>query len=432
MQDTQRPPADPADVASGCGRDASGSPTGCSAGGSVFEWWRREQDVSMADRTRAQTHWGMWLSALAVFYTGVAVTLATQDYLLQPRRGGWTVPWLAFVGERIAEWIVWTAWTPLVVWLGGRFRLDQAPRLRAIAVHAAALVAGVPLIFVSGITLAELVTLPGSGRTFSEKFFENFRLPWPWLAGWALMGALTWLLVLTVSYAWRYRREHHEQVVETSALRAELAEAQLRSLKSQLQPHFLFNSLNAVATLATADPPAARRVVLLLSGLLRRALSEANVQEVPLSSEIEFARAYLEIEQVRFSNRLSVDVSIAPGSERVLVPHLVLQPLVENAVRHGIEPKAEPGAIRIQAGLAPEGLRLTVTDDGVGPSQGSRRAGAGLGLANVRARLARLYGDQARLDCGARAGGGFTASIVLPVHFGADERRAVAAEGRPS
>jgi hypothetical protein len=355
------------------------------------------------------------LSALALFYAGVAVVLGTQDYLLRPERGPWRVPWLAFVGSRITQWIVWTGWTPFVVWLGRRFRLDQEPRLRNWAVHVAAIVVTVPVIFTSDIFLAEALTLPGSGRTFTDKFLENFRVPWPMLLGWLLVAALTWLMVLTISYAWRYRKEGQERQLEASRLQAELAQAQLHSLKSQLHPHFLFNSLNAVATLTTSDPPAAKRVVLLLSGLLRRALTDAEAQEVPLAQEIEFARSYLEIEQVRFSNRLSVDVSVDPRVERVLVPHLVLQPLVENAVRHGIGPKAEPGTIRIEAGVAPEGVRLAVIDDGAGLSRTSRSDGAGLGLANVRARLARLYGNGARLECGERAEGGFTASVTLPL-----------------
>jgi two-component system LytT family sensor kinase len=368
----------------------------------------------MSERPGSRTRWFAWLPALALFYTCVAVVLGTQDYLLRPRYG-WSGPWFAWVGNRFTQWIVWTGWTPLVTWLGGRYRLDREPRSRNWAIHVAALVVTVPLIFASDVILLELLTLAGSRRSFADKVFENFRLPPRLLGGWLLMAALTWLMVLTISYAWRYRKENQQRELEASRLQAELAEAQLHALKSQLQPHFLFNSLNAVSALATTDPANARRVVLLLSGLLRRAMADAETQEVPLAQEVEFVRSYLEIEQIRFSNRLSVETCVDPRLERARVPHLVLQPLVENAVRHGIGPKEGPGTIRIEAARVAAGLRLAVIDDGVGRSRASRSEGAGVGLANVRARLARLYGDNARLECGERAEGGFIATVVLPM-----------------
>ncbi len=364
----------------------------------------------MAERASTRIRWPVWLSGLALFYTGVALVLATQDYLLAPKRG-LSVPWLGWVGYRFTQWFVWTGWTPFVVWLGGRYRLDREPRLRNRLVHVAAMIVMVPVVFISDILLSELLTLPGSGRTLADKFFENFRVPAPLLLGWLLIAALTWIAVLTLSYAWRYRRE----ALEASRLQAELAEAQLHALKSQLHPHFLFNALNAVVTLTTTDPPAAKRVVILLSDLLRRALADSGVQEVVLAREIEFARSYLAIEQVRFPNRLSVEVSVDPRADQALVPHLVLQPLVENAVRHGIGPKAGPGTVRIEAGLDGDAVRLSVLDDGVGPSADARSRGAGVGLANVRARLSRLYGDRASLESGARTAGGFQVLVRLPL-----------------
>jgi two-component system, LytTR family, sensor kinase len=367
-------------------------------------------DFAMAERAGTRIRWPIWLSGLALFYTGVAVVLATQDYLLAPKRG-LSVPWLAWVGYRFTQWFVWTGWTPFVVWLGGRYRLDREPRFRNRLVHVAAMIVMVPVVFTSDILLSELLTLPGSGRTIADKFFENFRVPAPLLLGWLLIAALTWIAVLTLSYAWRYRRE----ALDASRLQAELAEMQLHALKSQLHPHFLFNALNAVVTLTTSDPPAAKRVVILLSDLLRRALADGGSQEVPLAREIDFARSYLEIEQVRFPNRLSVEVSVDPRTEQALVPHLVLQPLVENAVRHGIGPKAGSGTIRIEAGLERDAVRLSVVDDGVGPSAAARSRGAGVGLSNVRARLARLYGDRASFETGARPGGGFAALVRLPL-----------------
>jgi two-component system LytT family sensor kinase len=382
-------------------------------------------DAAMAERASTRIRWPVWLSGLALFYTSVALVLATQDYLLAPKRG-LSVPWLGWVGYRFTQWFVWTGWTPFVVWLGGRYRLDREPRLRNRLVHVAAMIVVVPVVFTSDILLSELLTLPGSGRTLADKFFENFRVPAPLLLGWLLIAALTWVAVLTLSYAWRYRKE----ALEASRLQAELAEAQLHALKSQLHPHFLFNALNAVVTLTTTDPPAAKRVVILLSDLLRRALAEGGVQEVPLAREIEFARSYLEIEQVRFPNRLSVEVSIDPRVEQALVPHLVLQPLVENAVRHGIGPKAGPGTVRIEAGLDADAVRLSVLDDGLGPSADARSRGAGVGLANVRARLSRLYGDRASLECGARPEGGFQASVRLPLRTEAPRVGGGAKRGR--
>ena len=362
----------------------------------------------MAERARTRIRWPVWLAGLALFYTGVAMVLATQDYLLAPRYG-LSVPWLAWLGNRFTQWFVWTGWTPLVVWLGGRFRIDREPRFRNRAIHVAAIVVTVPVIFMSDILMSELLTLRGSQRTLADKFLENFRVPLPILLGWLLVATLTWLAVLTLSYAWRYRKE----ALEASRLQTQLAKAELHALKSQLHPHFPFNSLNAVAALTASDPPAARRVVLLLSGLLRRALAEAEIQEVTLAQEIEFARSYLEIEQVRFSNRLSVEIVADPTVARTPVPHLVLQPLVENAVRHGIGPKTEPGTIRIEAGPIPGGIRLAVIDDGVGRSRSSRSQGVGVGLTNLRARLERLYGGRAVLECGEREAGGFVATVTL-------------------
>ncbi len=379
----------------------------------------------MAQQAWTRTRWPIWLSGLALFYTGVALVLATQDYLLAPNRG-LSVPWLGWVGYRFTQWFVWTGWTPFVVWLGGRYRLDREPRLRNRLVHVAAMIVMVPVVFMSDILLSELLSLPGTGRTLADKLLENFRVPAPMLLGWLLIAALTWVAVLTLSYAWRYRKE----AFEARRLQAELAEAQLHALKSQLHPHFLFNALNAVVTLTTSDPPAAKRVVILLSDLLRRALADGGVQEVPLAREIEFARSYLEIEQVRFPNRLSVEVSVDPRAERARVPHLVLQPLVENAVRHGIGPKASPGTVRIEAGLDGDTVTLSVLDDGIGPSAAARSRGAGVGLSNARARLSRLYGDRASLECGARAGGGFQASVRLPLRTDAPSAGGGAVPGK--
>jgi hypothetical protein len=200
---------------------------------------------------------------------------------------------------------------------------------------------------------------------------------------------------------------------ERRALEAQVLarEAELRALRAQVDPHFLFNSLNAVAALAGSDPAAARRTALLLAGFLRRSLRLAEREAVPLGEELEAARAYLAIERVRFGDRLAVEERIAPGLEALPVPPLILQPLVENAVRHGVARRLAGGAVVLEAARRPDGLLLAVTNerDPEAPPGG----GEGIGLANVRRRLEAAYGRRARLTAGAREES-FRAELLLP------------------
>jgi signal transduction histidine kinase len=191
-------------------------------------------------------------------------------------------------------------------------------------------------------------------------------------------------------------------------------EARLRALRLQLNPHFLFNTLNGISTLVAEGRGAeANRMLSRLSDFLRATLERTETEEIPLSEEIEFACQYLEIEGARFGGRLRVDIAVEPGTERALVPPLILQPLVENAVRHAIQPREEGGSIEITARRREEWLTLGVADDGPGVAAGAD-AGRGLGLTNTRQRLAELYGAGAELLLAPGASGGLAVSVRLP------------------
>jgi LytS/YehU family sensor histidine kinase len=214
-----------------------------------------------------------------------------------------------------------------------------------------------------------------------------------------------YLMLVGVGHALVYARRWRERDDE-------LARAELRSLEMQLHPHFLFNTLNAVSAFVRTDPDAAERMIARLATLLRRALDDVGVQEVPLEEELALLATYLEIEQVRFEDRLHVEWSIAPDAYGARVPRLLLQPLVENAIRHGIAPRAAMGTVRIAAERREGTLHLAVRDDGVGlPATGLRE---GIGLANTRTRLRQLYGARQRLDVRRAPGGGVQVELELP------------------
>jgi LytS/YehU family sensor histidine kinase len=199
-------------------------------------------------------------------------------------------------------------------------------------------------------------------------------------------------------------------------LATELVQARLQALRMQLNPHFLFNTLNTISALIHENPDAADRMIVRLSELLRRTLDRGDVQEVPLREELEFLRSYLDIEQMRFPDRLTVTFDIEPKTQELLVPQLILQPLVENALRHGILPREEAGRVEISARVVDgQHLELKVRDDGSGlPAANGSPGREGIGLQNVRSRLAQLYGAAQQLEIGNASTGGVEARIRIP------------------
>ena len=252
-------------------------------------------------------------------------------------------------------------------------------------------------------------------------------------SGIALLDEGAKLLLLAVAGAVStYATHWHEQLVlhhyrsahDRRELEVRLAQAQLQTLKLQLHPHFLFNALNTVTALLRTDPDAAERILSGLSETLRFSLRHAGAHEVALARELEFLHHYVQIQQIRFAHRLSVEFSIAPDVQQALVPSLILQPLVENAIRHGIEPRACGGRVEIMAKRVNGQLHLSVRDDGVGLRTNGQRGGHGIGLANTQERLARMYGDGQRFELRAGETGGVTVAIEIPYRASHDEAAA--------
>ena len=223
--------------------------------------------------------------------------------------------------------------------------------------------------------------------------------------------------VATYAAHWQERLSSRfsEAARESEELQARLDQARLQALRLQLQPHFLFNTLNTITALVHRDPPSAERMVTGLSELLRFSLGTASEPEVRLDRELEVLRHYLDIQLVRFPDRLSVRFDIEPAARDAMVPSLLLQPLVENAIKHGITPRVAAGHLQISVRRQNDTLLLAVRDDGVG-TRSTTPMSEGVGLGNARARLASLYGDQHRFEAGPRPGGGFDVTIEIPFH----------------
>jgi LytS/YehU family sensor histidine kinase len=221
--------------------------------------------------------------------------------------------------------------------------------------------------------------------------------------------------ILAVSQGVDYYRKYRERELRASQLEARLAQTRLQVLKMQLHPHFLFNTLNAISALIHQDVDLADRMVARLGDLLRSTLESADTQEVSLRQELDFIQPYLEIEQARLGPRLTVRLEIDPHALDAAVPNLVLQPLVENAIRHGIAPRAEPGRIEIRARRDDGQLCLQVRDDGPGlPPDPAAPFKEGIGLANTRARLQQLYGAAHRFELCNGPGRGLGVTITIP------------------
>jgi two-component system, LytTR family, sensor kinase len=350
--------------------------------------------------------WVRWL-LLAAFWTAIGLSFAAQFYISSSRLGRHLSWWYA-INYSLFDWYVFAVLSTPVIWLSRRFPIDRARWKFNVALH---LGASALFSFVFVALRAWVAQVQGWVSGQPAQFAEMFQ--WLILKSFHFNLLIYWV-VLTVGHAINYYREAQERELRTSELERHLAQARLQALQMQLNPHFLFNTLHAISALMHKDVEAADSMIARLSDLLRYALESTDAQEVPLRQELAFLDRYLEIEQTRFGERLLVRKQIDPGALEYSVPNLILQPLMENAIRHGIEPHARRGEILLSARSENGLLHLEVRDNGEGLASENGSPDEGVGLSNTRARLAELYGEEYRFEFTNAAEGGLIVHLAIP------------------
>jgi two-component system LytT family sensor kinase len=325
-------------------------------------------------------------------WTALAVFFSISTSLIYASQGRPPL-WLFVFGISLAQWWPWVIMTLAVVWVTRRVALSMKRLWLTLPVHLTASVA------IAMVTI-QIQNLARTRLLGVQPFIVINNLGLQILIYWALV-ALTAILDRYV-----------ESRSRAAAAETQLSQTQLELLRVQLQPHFLFNALNAISELIHEDPDKAEHMIGLLSDLLRAALDTGRGQLVPLSDEVGLLERYLDIQRTRFGSRLDVRIDIPGDCAAALVPHLCLQPLAENAIRHGLSPRASGGTIWIGAAREADRLVLTVADDGLGVSM---TAPTGIGVSNTRTRLASLYGDRASFTLEPRIGSGTVATLAMPL-----------------
>lgn len=326
-------------------------------------------------------------------------------------------PWWHYLVAWLLGAYVWAFLTPAILWLARRFTVERRNWRRRVALH---------LLLSAGFSVFEL-SLESVLYTRLHLFpsMKNFRGAFVQLLIVGFHGGvLNYWIVLGIQWAVLYYRGYQERSREVlqfelraSELQSQLIGAQLNALKMQLQPHFLFNTLNAITVLVRQQRSKdAEQMLGHLSDLLRGVLEDVDAQEVSLRRELEYLQLYLAIEQVRFPDRLRVEISADPATQDASVPQLILQPIVENAIRHGIGQSSSAGRILISASKVDGMMALRVQDDGPGLLPRERSEDQGIGLANTRARLQQLYGQDAKLEIENCDRGGVVVTMNIPFH----------------
>lgn len=383
----------------------------------------------------AQRHkrWLIEAGLIVAFWTVLALLTLGND-LLDPRGPG-SLDWNARAAVRaFSRAYLWALLTPLVFWLCRRLPLDEGNGWRNAALHLGLAFAGAFVVDLIGDILRHWL-MPG--RAFHPGRFRPFR---DLLELDVLYELMIYLAVTAAGFARSYflrlrEREARAAHLEARAdrLQRQLTEARLQALRMQLNPHFLFNTLHAVSTLVGEDPQGVRRMIARLSELLRYVLEEAGRPEVPLRQELQFLRTYLEIMRIRFQGRLETSLHADADTEEALVPNLILQPLVENATRHGAGETEGMGRVDVRARREGDRLVVTVRDNGPRFAEGETPVlDEGTGLKNVRARLEELHGAAAALVFRTAAGGGLIAEVTLPHHTPTDLHTQPLPEERPA
>jgi signal transduction histidine kinase len=323
----------------------------------------------------------------------------------------------------LAFWYIPALLTPSIVATARRFRLDGDKRLRNLSVHAVAAL---------GFMVVRFIGMMGVRFLLWDDAAKYPTTAWPTFFQRQFLTDVDWFLmvyagIVGASHAIAYYHETEERKLKEARLETRLVEARLKTLQAELHPHFLFNTLHAISTLIHRDPEGADRMISRLSDLLRITFDRSGEAKVTLKEEIEFLQKYLDIEQTRFPDRLTVRVDIEPDALDGEVPRMILQPLVENAIKHGIAPRADRGHLQIAAGRQEDTLWMEVRDNGSGLHGGTlNRLRTGVGLSNTRARLECLYAGHHRLEFSDRHGG---LAVRVEIPF---QRHAAAAQQAPA
>lgn len=352
---------------------------------------------------------GVW-SLIALFFCGqVYFIIRLMD---KPEE------WKGAFFQQVSYCALWALATPIVIYLSRRFPLERHSLRRNLPIH------------IVSCTVLSLILL----TAFNVSYF--FWTTWglkPYSAMNTVRAAIynssqaigIYCLIALIVHALGYYRRYQAESLTRAQLESQLSQAQLQALKMQLQPHFLFNTLHSISALLNEDTEAARRMIARLGDFLRLTLENSGTQEVSLQKEMDFLTCYLEIERIRFQDRLTTFVEVEPCALDVQVPNLILQPIVENAIRHGIAPRSTPGQIEIQAKQFDGMLRIRVRDNGPGLSvnpTAKKSLSKGLGLANTRARLEQLYGGAHRFELANAPDGGLIVTLDIPFATAATSR----------
>jgi signal transduction histidine kinase len=344
------------------------------------------------------------LLAGAAVFTGTVLTL---ELYFNSRAMMESVDLADIALPQFGRAIMWALQVPWIFRLQQQIRLDRGHRLSGYALHAAASVTVMATFYLGRLFFYSLIwqqPLDGFWRAAAAGFYGRNMVDIAFY--WATVG---------LSYSFGLYQRFKSEELKAAQLEARLVETELKALRQQMHPHFLFNTMNTVAVLVR-EGRTGEAVTLLsrLSSLLRMSLDQTGVPEVTLRQELDFLERYIEIQQMRFSDRLTVTVDIAPDAMNARIPNLLLQPLVENAILHGVAPKTGPGRVDVRGRIEDGDVHLEVRDDGPGLPAGAGRTREGIGLANTRERLTKIYGARGRMVLRSSPGQGVVVEIVLP------------------
>jgi len=350
-----------------------------------------------------------WRWIAAIWCAG-GVFEATQAVLIMRFAERRQHSWLPLFGTELATWLPWALATPLVISLARRYPIIRDTTLRTVSVHLATFVT---ISFVAEAWSAVLQVLFNPwGNRRAPTFWDTWSIT---LLYQVVLFFIAYALILTITYLVDSRDSMARQMTETARLNEQLSKAQVAALRRQMEPHFMFNTLNAIAGLVRdRRNDAAVSMIVGLSEFLRRASQDSHRLQVTLAEEVEYLQRYLDIQKVRLGERLRVSVDIPAELLEAQVPSLLLQPLVENAIKHGVTKRVSGGTVRVAGARSNDSLHLSVYNDGSNLPQDWPTSGSGVGLANLRTRLQILHGDAAELRMARSGTDGVEVNVILP------------------